>query len=204
MVKLKPDEYFIFTSRGLTSDNIEEIYEIFKDYMYSKANIYDGTLINDLLNQDEYKDIVKKHYKLWLVSTNVLDLVLNQNVFIDTEDLLYDIENESKLFVKTSGYNEAFKLLNKERLVILLGNPGVGKTTISKMLVLFYASNDYTVRYASDSSIKDIKKSLSQSRDTKEIILLDDFLGQHYLNLKEERPTEIKALVSYILRNPNK
>lgn len=201
---LDPDEYFIFTSRGLSPDNIDVIYEIYKDYMYSKENIYDGTRINDLLNQDEYKDIVKKHYKLWLVSSNVLDLVLNQDVFIDTEDMLYDIENESKLFIKTYAYNEAFKILNKERLVILQGNPGVGKTTISKMLVLFYASKDYTVRYASDNSIKDIKKSLSQNRDKKEIVLLDDFLGQHYLNLKEERSTEIKALVSYILRNPNK
>jgi hypothetical protein len=202
--KLNPEKYYIFTSRGLSPDNIDEIYEIYKDYMDSKENIYDGTRIDDLLNQDEYKDIVKKHYKLWLVSSNVLDLVLNQNLFIDTEDLMYDIENESKLFIKTSGYVEALKILNKERLLILQGNPGTGKTTISKMLVLFYASKGYKVKYSSDSSIKDLKKSLSQSNDTKEILLLDDFLGQHYLKLKEERPNEIKTLVSYIIRNPNK
>lgn len=72
------------------------------------------------------------------------------------------------------------------------------------MLLLFHANQGYCVRYASDNSVKDIKKALTHDINKREIILLDDFLGQHYLNLKDERPSEIKYLVSYILKNKRK
>ncbi|MEN6351206.1 MAG: hypothetical protein ABFD08_17655 [Syntrophomonas sp.] len=199
---LKPRKYYVCTSIRLSPPQITEIFNIFKEFMVSTQNIYDGVRIDDILKK--HVDIIYKHYKLWLTSTNVLELVNNKDIFIDTEELMFGIKEEICLFVKTKAYEDAIKILKKENLIIILGDPGVGKTTISKMLLLYYSKKGYCVRYASDNSIKDIKKALSLDLSKKEIILMDDFLGQHYVNLKEDQPNEIKTLMAYILRNKNK
>jgi hypothetical protein len=197
--QLQPKNYYIFTSLSLTPANVKEIYNLFKDYMSSAENIYDGVRIDRFLSKESSLDIVNRNYKVWLTSSNVLDLVCNRNVFIDTEEFMFDINKEIKLFVETVAYYDAIKIIDKRKTLIIVGDPGVGKTTISKMLLLYYSNKGYSVRYVSDRSIKDIKKSLSIDASKKEIILIDDFLGQHYLNLKDNQPSEIKSLISYIL-----
>ncbi len=39
-------------------------------------------------------DIVRKHYKLWLESTNILAEINSRDIFIDCETLLYNIKEE--------------------------------------------------------------------------------------------------------------
>ena len=60
------------------------------------------------------------------------------------------------------------------------------------------------MRYVTDNNIRDIKNILSRDIAKKEIILLDDFLGQHYLKLNERQPNELKSLISFVEKNPNK
>ena len=124
----------------------------------------------------ENMDIVRKHYKLWLESTNVLSMIFNQSVFIDCESLLCDIEEDSRRFVETSCYNECIDILEKKRMLLLLGMPGAGKTVATKMLAIYYASKGYRIRYTTNRDISDIKNAISIQRDLLENILLDDCL----------------------------
>lgn len=202
--KLNPKKYYICTSYKLTKKNKDEIFQLFRKYMVDLSNIIDGIEINDFLEDATNIDIVRKHYKLWLCASNVLDLLNNRNVFIDCEELIDEINRDLPLFVQTTAYFEAIKALEESNMIILLGSPGVGKSTLSKMLLLHYVKDGYIVRYTTDNEISTIKKVLSNDRDKKEIVLLDDFLGQRYLNIKDSRPNEIKTLISYIKRNPNK
>lgn len=202
--RLNPDKYYLFTSKCLSSSKIDEIYSIFEDYMPSKDFIFDGTRINDLLDKEDYKDVVRKHIKLWMISSNVMDIVMNHDVYIDSEYIFDDIEKESQLYVETVNYQKALKVLENEQVVLLEGNPGVGKTILSKILILFYVSKGYKIKYSTSDSISSLKRAISMDKTAKEIILLDDFLGQHYLNIKEDRANEVKALVSYIKKNPSK
>jgi hypothetical protein len=89
-------------------------------------------------------------------------------------------------------------------LIIIVGAPGVGKSTISKMILLYYANEGYVIRYVTNNNIQEIKKNLSIDIMKNEIILLDDFLGQHYLNLKDNQPNELKTLISYVKKNRHK
>ncbi len=199
-----PKNYYICVSKELTPKRRKEIFLMFKDYMKDLSNIIDKTDIDDFLAKEENKDIVQKNYKLWLCSSNVLTLIQNKNVFIDCEEILNEINDYAKLFVNTKAYFDCCNSLIKNNLIIIVGNPGVGKSTISKMLLLYFASKDFAVRYTSDNNIKDIKKILCSDPAKKEIVLLDDFLGQHYLNISDKEPNELKALISYIEKNPNK
>lgn len=202
--EINPDNYYICCSMELSPQQRKDIFLLFSNYMKDMSNIIDKTDIDDFLSDDGNKKILEKNYKLWLCSTNVLSMIQNQNIFIDCNEILNDIEKYTKLFVTTEAYFECRKKLIDKNIIIIIGTPGVGKSTISKMLLLFFASNNYAVRYVTDNNIKDIKNILSRDPFKKEIILLDDFLGQHYLKLNERQPNELKSLISFIEKNPNK
>ena len=77
----------------MTKENKNTIYNLFCDYMEDTSFIVDINDIDNFLSKEDNKDIVKRHYKLWLCASNVLSLITNQNVFIDCDELLDDIEN---------------------------------------------------------------------------------------------------------------
>lgn len=202
--KLSPQQYYLCCAKELTASNKKEIYELFKDYMESEENIFTLIEIDDFLFLPENTDILRKHYKLWLNSTEILSEISNQNIFIDCDSLLYDIEKDKYLFVQTLAYEKCSEILDKYGIVMLLGAPGVGKTMTSKMLALYYAANDFRIRYTTNGDISDIKNSLSVDKGKKEIVLLDDCLGQFYFNMKDTQAGELIALLKYIHNNPNK
>ncbi|NLB43272.1 MAG: hypothetical protein GX815_13675, partial [Clostridiales bacterium] len=199
-----PKKYFVCTSQSLTRKNKQEIIEMFDEFMPDISHVIDKNDINSFLEDEQNKDIVVKNYKLWLCASDVLSLVNNQNVFIDCSELMLDIEEQIKLFVETQAYHNAIKRLRQDNIIIIIGAPGVGKSTLSKMLLLYYADKNYKVRYVTNNNISEIKRSLNLSPNKKEIVFLDDFLGQHYLNLKDSQPNELKTLISFVTRSKSK
>lgn len=117
---------------------------------------------------------------------------------------MLDIKEQIKLFVETQAYHDSIKRLRQDNIIIIIGAPGVGKSTLSKMLLLYYADKNYKVRYVTNNNISEIKRSLNMAPNKKEIVLLDDFLGQHYLNLKDSQPNELKTLISFVTRSKSK
>jgi hypothetical protein len=202
--KWNPNKYYICCGMELTASNISEIYGMFSSYMESDRNIVTLKEIDSFLQKPENADIVRRHYKLWLYASEILSQIYNQNIFIDCESLLYEIEEESKFFVQTEIYNRCLDCLDKHRMIMITGQPGVGKTITSKMLTLYYATQGYAVRYTTNGEISDIKKALSADKDAKEILLLDDCLGQHYFNMKETQENELTSLAQYIKLHENK
>lgn len=200
-----PETYYICCSKELTPQNKREIYAMFSDYMESTANIITLIELNDFLEKSENADILHKHFKLWIESTNILTDIFTNDICIDCEALLCDIEEAVHMFVETSAYREAIACLEKRNVLLIVGNPGVGKTITSKMLVLYYAALEYRVRFTTDGAdLAALKKALSQSPDTKEVILLDDCFGQAYFSMKETQENELLALIKYVRMNPNK
>lgn len=203
--KINPKEYYICCSKQITINNISEIYNMFSDYMNSEKNIITLSEIEDFLQLNKNFEIVRKHYKLWLCSESVLEEITNKDVYIDSEVLLEETREKSKYFVQTQFYNKALEILTSQRCLFLIGLPGVGKTITSKMLVMHFALNGYTVRYTTNGTdLCELKKSLSFDPDKKEIILLDDCLGQCYFNMKETQENEIITLIRYVHLKKNK
>lgn len=202
--KWKPNQYYVCCGMQLTDANINEIYNMFTEFMDSDQNIISLKEIDEFLQLPENIDVVRKHYKLWLYASNILNEIFNQNIFIDCETLFNDIEEDSKYFVQTEIYNHCTEYLDKNGLLMITGGPGVGKTITSKMLVLYFAVQGYRVRYTTNGDITDIKRSLANDKDCKEIVLLDDCLGQHYFNMKNTQEDELLSLIKFVRVFKNK
>ena len=172
-----------------------------ENFMKDISHIISYEDINRFLDDSKNISILKKHYKLWLFSTNVFELIQKRDILFDEEMFMSEIEEESQKFVKTDFYEKTLKILNKENLVIITGNPGTGKTTLSKMLVLNYIAEGYKIKISSINDISKIKQSLSLNKEEKQLILLDDFLGQHYLELDNKKIKEVYSTVKNIKKN---
>jgi len=202
--KLNPNQYYICVSKSLTDANIKEIYALFAEYMESDRNIVTIKEIDDFLQNEKNVDIVRKHFKLWLHASNILNEILNQDIFIDCDVLLHDIDEQSKFFVPTGVYYQCIDHLDKNGLLMITGGPGVGKTITSKMLILYYATQGYRVRYTTNGDIANLKQALSSDKTSKEIVLLDDCLGQIYFKIKDTQESELLTLIKYIKASKNK
>lgn len=199
---INPKNYYLITSLKLSKNDKIEIIEIIgENFMKDISHIISYEDINRFLDDPQNIDILKKHYKLWLFSTNVFELIQSRDILFDEEMFMCEIEEESHKFVKTDFYEKILKMLNKENLVIIIGNPGTGKTTLSKMLVLNYIAEGYKIKISSINDISKIKQSLSLNKEEKQLILLDDFLGQHYLELDNKKIKEVYSTVKNIKKN---
>lgn len=201
---LKPKQYYIFTSLSLTPKDINLIYGLFREYMKSPHhNIIHLNDIENFLN--EHEDIIKRHYKLWLNYSGILDKIKSEDVVIDSDSLKGKIEEHNNMYVKTRVFSEALNILDQHRALLLVGPPGIGKTITSEMIVLKYLSEGYSVRYTTDGeNLSGLKKSLSDNRNKKEIIFLDDCFGQCYFKMKDTQSNELLSLLMHVKMNNNK
>lgn len=147
-----PETYYICCSKELTPQNKREIYAMFSDYMESTAYIITLIELNDFLDKSENADILHKHFKLWTESTNILTDIFTNDICIDCEALLCDIEEAVHMFAEKSAYRESIACVEKRNVLLIVGNPGVGKPITFKMLVLYYAALEYRVRFTTDGA----------------------------------------------------
>ena len=98
----------------------------------------------------------------------------------------YELEEAKKFkpfFCETNVYLEAKRKLEKQNIIILHGEPWVGKTTTAKRLVEDYIDKGYIFKYGNVDDLVDIKKSVAV--DEKIICLIDDFLGSNVQYLEK-------------------
>ncbi len=202
---LQPKQYYLCCSCTLSPNKTTEIFNLFSSYMNSEANIITLNEIEDFLQEPQNRTILEKHFKLWLDSTGVLESVMNRAIFLDCETLLADIKERVNVFVTTAAFEKALKCLEQRRTLFIIGEPGSGKTITSQMILLHFASQGYRIRYTTDSSnLYSLKQSLSLEPTIKEIILLDDCLGQAYFQMRESQSTELLTLIKYVHMSENK
>ena len=104
---------------------------------------------------------------------------------------------------QTGSYLKSRDILERERLLMIVEARVLGRLPFQKMLVLYFASIGYRVRYTTNGDLSGIKRAISADH-SKEIILLDDCLGQCYFRLKDTQENELSTLIKFVKRNPGK
>lgn len=174
---LKPKRYIVTTSVGLTPLNKEEILKIFHPYIKSTEDILGKTDLNNLLGL--HPKIEERYFKLWLSSTNILKRLLNSTVYNQSKFELEEIKETLKIYVQNNSFKEALDVLKSNNYVIISGIPGIGKTTLSRMLVYRLLAKEYDDFIYVSESINDAYSFYEDGK--KQIFFFDDFLGKNFL-----------------------
>jgi len=200
VVRLDPERYIFVTSLPLSRSNKNEIVSIFKPYIKSEEDVIGQENLNDLLGS--FPDIEIKHFKLWLSSTIVLQRLLNNAIMGRSDYELSQIVRKSKRFVPTEDFEKAKDFLLNRNVVILTGEPGIGKTTLAENLCLLYCSHGYEFIV--------IEESLSEAesvydKNKKQLFYFDDFLGSNYLEaIEAKKDSHIAKFIERISVDPSK
>ena len=173
--KLSPDRYILVTSVGLTPENKSTIAKIF-GAMLSTSDIIGQDDLNNLLTL--FPKVQLTHYKLWLASKIVLDRVLNNASITQSEFDAQRVQRDIQRYVSSAAFPRALTMLQKEHVAIISGAPGVGKTTLAKMLIFHYLDQGYELI----SIVEGFRSARERyDRNLKQIFYYDDFIGATFL-----------------------
>ncbi|MBL7129550.1 MAG: restriction endonuclease [Ignavibacteria bacterium] len=180
--KLNPKRYIFITSIQLSRKNKIEIKKIFSPFIKRDDDIYGQEDLNDILSKN--REIEEKYFKLWITSTNVFNRIINNAIKGRSEFELEQIKNKSYKYIQTENHNKAFEILRDKHVLIISGEPGIGKTTLAENLCLYFASKNF--------EFIDIEESLSEAENIytkgkRQIFYYNDFLGSNYFEAIENK-----------------
>lgn len=192
--KLNPERYILTTSVPLNPNEKDSIKKLFEGFIKSTGDIYGKDELQTILKN--HHSIERKHYKLWLASTNVLSTILHSDVFNRSKFTEEQIKEKVSLYVLNESFDIALKHLEKNKVIVLSGGPGVGKTTLADMLYLEYSAQGYEFIEISD----DINEGEQlYNPETKQVFYYDDFLGRNFLNDKLSK-NEDRRIINFITK----
>lgn len=170
---MNPARYILTTSVKLSPDQSEELQLLLSPFILSTGDIFGRDRLNSLLTN--HKEIERRHLKLWISSVGVLDSILNAETHLISKEEVERTFRAAKLYVRNKSFDEALTLLEKQRICIISGLPGIGKTTLARMLLLYFYRRKYdVVKIASDVSEAHKVGYHNKPR----FYYYDDFLGQ--------------------------
>ncbi|KAF2508717.1 hypothetical protein EYY60_16480 [Flavobacterium zhairuonense] len=189
--KLEPKKYILVTSLDLSLHNKQEIKDIFAPYVVSLEDVLGRDDLNDILRIK--KQVEEKHFKLWFSSSLAIEK-LNQYKFAGRNNEFSEdgMKRKLRLFVSTKELRRAVGLLHQNSFLVITGEPGVGKTTLSEIIIYKYLSLDYQLSVIYDD-IKEIEGILRDD-DSKQIFYFDDFLGHTQAEILKSKAAETSLL----------
>lgn len=184
VARLKPARYIFATSVSLTPMLKAKLQDAMPAAPLAQQDILGRADLNNLLGR--HTDVHKKHFKLWLASTEVLERILHSGVYNRTQAEMDVIKAMVPKFVQNDSVSEAEAILQKNGALIIAGEPGVGKSTLARMLVWLHAEQGWKI-----SVIDDIGEAFAiANEDEKRLVFFDDFLGQIQLSPDLIRSTD--------------
>lgn len=174
---LKPNRYILTTSAGLTPNQKDKILALFSPFLQSVGDIFGRDDLNNLLGL--FPDIEKQHFKLWLSSINVIEKILHSGICNQSSFEEEKIKDTIKIYVENDSYLHAIKILKEKNYVIISGIPGIGKTTLARILVYHFLANGFQEFVFLSDSVNEAFDSYKKG--VKQVFLFDDFLGRNFL-----------------------
>jgi len=173
IAKLNPERYILATSVSLSPQQADELMEILSPFVQSTGDIYGKERLNSILSK--YEDIERRHIKLWIGSSGVLDSIINAGTHAVSREEVERTIAAARLYVQNPSFHHALEILKEHHVCIISGIPGIGKTTLARMLLLYFYHDDFDVVKIESDIVE--ARALGQHLKPR-FYYYDDFLGQ--------------------------
>lgn len=172
VLRLAPGRYILATSISLTPALKSKVVQAMPSTPISVGDVIGREDLNNLLGKHPH--VLRQHFKLWLTSTDVLERILHSAVYNRTDAELARIKQLVPKFVHNASLGAAENILQDRGALIISGDPGVGKTTLGRMLLWLHMEQNWKVFV-----VDELQDAMAVSTvGEKRLIFLDDFLGQ--------------------------
>lgn len=200
--RVAPARYSVATSLPLSKKQHDLIAQLFEPFLPSSDRVFGMEDLDQLL--DTYPQVETAHFKLWLSSSAVLDALLHAGTYARSLALRREIEDALPAFVQCGSYREAREILSQHRVCLIAGGPGVGKSTLARMLLADAVGRGYQLVHVAS----DISEAWEMYRaDQNQVFYYDDFLGQVSLverGLRKNEDSEILRFIDEVARSKSK
>ncbi|MDQ7809390.1 restriction endonuclease [Amycolatopsis sp. A133] len=199
--RLAPHRYLVATTVELTVAAKDEIAAVFSGYVQSPGDVYGANEIVALLRK--HPEVVSRHVRLWLASSSVLGSLLNRDVLSRSRALTADVEESLRRFAPYPGRDQAWRLLDEQHSCLIVGPPGVGKTTLAHVLLADLQADGFMMVEATNR-LDDVHRVWDD--DHKQVFFVDDFVGQTKLDENAARVAnyELPRLLRMIRKSETK
>ncbi len=124
--------YIIMTNYSITGENADAIRQALVATGISSVTIWGSDrLASFVIDSPRLRMLVPRVYGL-----GDLSFILDERQLAQSKALLNVLKDDLSKFVRTSAYLKSGEALSKQGFVLLIGEPGAGKTTIASMLVV--------------------------------------------------------------------
>lgn len=172
VLKLRPSRYIFATSLELSDHQKGKLIDIFAGVPLVRSDIISGKDIDNLLGL--HPRVLRQHLKLWLTNTETLERILRAGIYNRTEAEFDVIKKHVSRYVPNQSVVDAERILANRGALIISGQPGVGKTTLMRLLMCLHAEQGWQVFVVED--FKEASEVLTPGE--KRLIVFDDLLGQ--------------------------
>lgn len=172
VARLKPDRYIFVTSASLTPALKDKIIAAMPNAPLTRDDVLGREDINNQL--ELYPKILQRHFKLWLTHAATLERIVHSGIYNRTDAELDLIKSLVPRFVQNRSIEAAEEILRSRGTLIIAGEPGVGKTTLARVLTWLHLDQGWHVFV-----VDDLKEAMEVcTTGEKRLIFFDDFLGQ--------------------------
>lgn len=200
--RLSPSRYILATSVEMTPARKAELANVLSPWLNGPSDIFGRDDLAGLIAR--HPEVERRHIKLWLTSTEVLDALLNSGIATRTADFVERLQRQLRLWVPNPSFSRAQEVLDAHHTCVIAGPPGIGKTMLADILVADYVAQEFEpVLISSDIDEGD----RLWNTDRKQIFFYDDFLGHisyGELRLGKNEEGRIASFINRVRKSKNK
>jgi hypothetical protein len=166
--------YRFITSVPLSHDRRDEIAEILSPWIADAEHVLGEGDLNRLLRN--HPDVEARHVKLWLAGAGALRRTLHAGAYERSEALLEETRAALPRYVQTEAFLDARTILHEHGVVVIAGPPGVGKTTLARLLMVDGLEQGYDPYDIPQGGLSEAWDLMVPTE--RQLFFYDDFLGR--------------------------